>query len=173
VSSVSISHPGELDLDLVQKWISVLLNEKGTDIFRMKGVLAIQFAEQRFVYQAVHMIFTGNFTEAWGEDDVKESKLVFIGKNLDGAELRASFMACVSNEENTKKKQAALRFKIGDAVQCKTGPGKADWSKGKIVQLQYRDDQMPPGMVAPYQVQLQGGDLIYAPDDVDEIIKKA
>jgi len=37
----------------------------------------------------------------------------------------------------------------------------------------YRDDGMPPGMVAPYQVKLDSGDLIYAPEDSDELIRKA
>merc|ERR1712196_396780 len=83
VTSVSVSQKGDLDLDSIQKWISTLLQEKGADIFRMKGVLTIKNAEQRFVYQAVHMIFNGNFTEPWGPDEERESKLVFIGKNLN------------------------------------------------------------------------------------------
>jgi len=171
VSSVSLGHEGDLDLDMVQSWISKLLNEKGTDIFRMKGVLAIRHAEQRFVYQAVHMIFNGNFTETWAEDEARDSKLVFIGKNLNKAELKASFEACLANDGNQDKKLKQLRFAVGDTVECKTGRDK--WSKGKVVVLMYRDDTMPPGMVAPYQVQLDGGDLIYAPEDIDELIRKA
>merc|ERR1712054_242417 len=118
VSSVSITQNGELDLNLIQEWISTILQEKGTDIFRMKGVLNIMHAEQRFVYQAVHMIFNGNFTEAWGEDEPRENKLVFIGKNLDAAELRAKFAECIATPEKIKEKEARLRFKIGDAVEC-------------------------------------------------------
>ena len=69
------------------------------------------------------------------------------------------------------KKKKSLRFAIGDQVQCKTG---ADtWSKGQVVALMYRDDQMPPGMVAPYQVKLDSGNLIYAPADEDELITRA
>jgi hypothetical protein len=37
----------------------------------------------------------------------------------------------------------------------------------------YRDEYMPPGMVAPYQVKLDNGGLIYAPQDSDELIRKA
>ena len=50
---------GELDLELLQEWIGELLNTRGEDIFRMKGVLAIAHAEKRFVYHAVHMTFNG------------------------------------------------------------------------------------------------------------------
>merc|ERR1712228_901588 len=75
VSSISIVEPGELDLDLVQAWVGDILQTKGADIFRMKGVLAIANAEQKFVYQAVHMIFNGNFDEKWSADEIRESKL--------------------------------------------------------------------------------------------------
>merc|ERR1712050_716744 len=53
VSSMSIIQPGEVDLDAVQAWVGEILQTKGADIFRMKGVLAIADAEKKFVYQAV------------------------------------------------------------------------------------------------------------------------
>jgi G3E family GTPase len=53
VSSLSINQSGEVDLDMLQEWISELLQTKGADIFRMKGVLAVANAEKKFVYQAV------------------------------------------------------------------------------------------------------------------------
>ena len=37
----------------------------------------------------------------------------------------------------------------------------------------YREDFMSPGMVAPYQIKLDEGDLIYAPEDIDELIRRA
>ena len=70
---------GELDLDLVQSWIGELLEARGDDIYRMKGVLAIAHASQRFVFHAVHMTIDGSFTDEWGDDESRESKLVFIG----------------------------------------------------------------------------------------------
>lgn len=170
VTSLSIVQPGEVDLDAVQAWVGEILQTKGADIYRMKGVLAIANSEQKFVYQAVHMIFNGNFDEAWEKEEKRESKLVFIGKNLDHASLKAAFAACASTPEMVAAKLKTLRFGIGDEVKCKTGSG---WSKGKIVAHMYRDEHMPPGMVAPYQVQLDGGDLIYAPEDTDDLIKKA
>ena len=49
--------PGDLDLELVQSWLSELLQERGADMYRMKGVLSVAHAKQRFVYHAVHMSF--------------------------------------------------------------------------------------------------------------------
>ena len=137
----------------------------------MKGVLAIKHAEQKFVYQAVHMIFNGNFDdEKWQPDEKRCSKLVFIGKNLNHAELKAGFDACIATPEQQEKKKKAMRFAIGDRVSCNTGGG---WQPGAVASLMYRDEYMPPGMVAPYQVKLDNGGLIYAPQDTDELIRKA
>merc|ERR1712086_715451 len=119
----------------------------------------------------VHMIFNGNFEDAWEPDEKRESKLVFIGKNLNHDELKAAFTACAESEDLKQKKIQALRFGIGDKVKCNTGDG---WQKGEVVKLMYRDEHMPPGMVAPYQVKLEpNGNLIYAPQDLDELIQKA
>ena len=85
-------------------------------------------------------------------------------------ELKAAFSACAETEDLKQKKIKALRFGIGDKVKCNTGDG---WQKGEVVALQYRDEHMPPGMVAPYQVQLDSGNLIYAPADEDEVVRSA
>ena len=46
---------GELDLELLYAWLGALLRARGEDLFRMKGVLAVAHAKQRFVYHAVHL----------------------------------------------------------------------------------------------------------------------
>ena len=51
-------------------------------MYRMKGVLSIAYAKQRFVYHAVHMTFSGGFEETWGEDEPRESKMVRTAQNL-------------------------------------------------------------------------------------------
>jgi hypothetical protein len=107
------------------------MREQGEDMYRMKGVLAIAHAKQRFVYHAVHMILSGNFTEEWGEGEARESKLVFIGKNIDAEALAASFNKSLSTPENEQTKRERLRFEIGDKVECRTGCH--EWSRGEVV----------------------------------------
>ena len=95
VTSLAIAQPGEVDGFLLDAWIRTLLREKGTDIFRTKGILAIAGSSRKCVYQGVHMIFTGEFVDdRWG-DAPRINRLVFIGKHLDRAELTASFEACL------------------------------------------------------------------------------
>jgi len=52
--------------------------------------------ERRLVFQAVHMILEGDFQQPWKAGDNRYSRLVFIGRNLDRAELEAGFAACAA-----------------------------------------------------------------------------
>jgi|EP00927_Polykrikos_kofoidii_P067863 G3E family GTPase len=106
VSSVSITLPGETHMALVNEWISDVLKTKGSDIYRMKGVLAISGADDKFVYQAVHMIFDSKFDEPWTEREARQNKLVFIGKNLKHDELKSGFAACLNSPENSERIKA-------------------------------------------------------------------
>ena len=168
VSSVSITQDGEIDLALIEDWIGVLLRKQGADLYRMKGVLHIAHATKKFVYHAVHMIFNGDF-EDWDEGEPKSNKLVFIGKNLDSAVLRAAFAECLATPENLEKKLQALRFKVGDRVECHMGGG--DYRAGAVTRLMWRDPEMEQGQVCPYGVLLDSGSTTWAPADVDEVIR--
>ena len=96
VTSVAISQPGDVDLKSIEAWIGTLLQERGADIFRMKGVLSVAGSEKKFVYHAVHMTFNSEFSQEWKKGEERGSKLVFIGKKLDDKELRESFKACLA-----------------------------------------------------------------------------
>lgn len=94
VTSVGIEAPGDVDVDRLNAWLGELLSEKGVDIFRMKGILAVAGEEQRFVFQGVHMLFDGNPGAPWG-DEPRGNRLVFIGRDLDRVELTGAFTACL------------------------------------------------------------------------------
>eukprot|EP00933_Yihiella_yeosuensis_P060442 TRINITY_DN63204_c0_g1_i1.p1 TRINITY_DN63204_c0_g1~~TRINITY_DN63204_c0_g1_i1.p1 ORF type:complete len:484 (+),score=109.64 TRINITY_DN63204_c0_g1_i1:2-1453(+) len=91
VSSVGIECSGECDLERLNTWVSTLLKERGTDIFRTKGILAVKGCEQKFVFQGIHMIFGGQPQGDWKKDEKRQNKLVFIGRNLNREELEAGF----------------------------------------------------------------------------------
>ena len=174
VSSVSISDEGHLvDLALVEDWIGEMLRTRGADIYRMKGVLNVAHADERFVYHAVHMILDGSFAEPWAAGEERASKLVFIGKNLDAAALRAGFASCLATPANLEKKLKALRFGVGQRVSCFMGESEG-WALGTITRLMWRSEDMPPGHVAPYQITLDdGGEILSAPEDSDELVVAA
>ena len=94
VGSFSIEKDGDLDEQKLQAWISKLLSEKGVDIFRMKGFLSIAGESDRFVFQGVHMIFSGKPDRPWGSLP-RRNQLVFIGRNLEEKEIRKGFEDCL------------------------------------------------------------------------------
>jgi G3E family GTPase len=93
VTSVGIHLEGEIDGERVNQWVSQLLREKGTDIFRMKGILNIKGSPSRYVFQGVHMLFDGREDRPWGSEP-RASDLVFIGRNLDREALTRGFERC-------------------------------------------------------------------------------
>ncbi|MFM8272194.1 MAG: CobW family GTP-binding protein [Gemmata sp.] len=95
VSSVGIAVPGDLDPKKLNKWMSELLQSKGPDIFRMKGVLSIKNEPNRFVFQGVHMLFDGKVDKPWGKTP-RSNKLIFIGRNLDREALTEGFKSCLA-----------------------------------------------------------------------------
>ncbi|MBI1268649.1 MAG: GTP-binding protein [Cryomorphaceae bacterium] len=94
VTSVGIAMPGDLDPNKFNDWLGTLLREKGTDIFRMKGILSIAGQEERFVFQGVHMLFDGQPQKNWGNEP-RYNQLIFIGRNLDRVELTEGFKKCL------------------------------------------------------------------------------
>ena len=83
-----------MDLDKVNDWLGMLLNDRWQDLFRMKGVLAIEGCDDRYVFQGVHALFEGMPDRPWEDGEARTSRLVFIGKQLNRAELEAGFEAC-------------------------------------------------------------------------------
>ncbi|MBM3899537.1 MAG: GTP-binding protein [Gemmatimonadetes bacterium] len=96
VTSVGLESKRPLDGKKLNAWFSKILMEKGVDIFRMKGIVAIDQEPERFVFQGVHMLFDGRPGGRWQTDEPRHSQLVFIGRNLDRAELETGFQACLA-----------------------------------------------------------------------------
>merc|ERR1711935_1053111 len=69
VSSVGIDVPGEVSQQKLNQWIGWLLREKGTDLFRSKGVLAVKGMKERYVFQAIHMLYASSQGNPWGPDE--------------------------------------------------------------------------------------------------------
>ncbi|MER0238775.1 GTP-binding protein [Fulvimarina sp. MAC8] len=95
VTSISLK-AGELDQKKFFPWIQALTQEEGPNILRLKGIIAFDNDPDRYVVQGVHMIIEGDHQRAWRADEKRESRLVFIGRDLNREELEAGFAACAS-----------------------------------------------------------------------------
>jgi G3E family GTPase len=94
VASVSFEVERPIDPQKFNEWMGTLLQEKGADLLRTKGILAYPGEPRRFAFQAVHMIADGDFVGAWPEGTSPRSRLVFIGRDLNRPQLRRGFEAC-------------------------------------------------------------------------------
>jgi G3E family GTPase len=95
VSSVGIEAEGDCDAKKLEAWLSKLLRDRGTDIYRMKGVFAVRGNPNRFIFQGVHMLLDPADGGPWG-DKPRRNSLVFIGRDLDRDELNLSFRKCLA-----------------------------------------------------------------------------
>jgi G3E family GTPase len=95
VSSVAISNVGPVDGVKFNKWIYDFVQNRGPNIFRMKGILDIDSEPRRFVFQGVHMTLEGQPGKAWQKDEVRRNELVLIGRELDQDAIRQGFESCL------------------------------------------------------------------------------
>ena len=94
VTSVSFVSETPLDLDRFQQWFGQLLQQRGQDILRSKGILDFSGHGDRYVFQGVHMLMDGSPMGPWPEGRPRVSRVVFIGRDLENMGLKEGFEAC-------------------------------------------------------------------------------
>lgn len=95
ITSVSLRGKA-MNPDLFFPWINKITQIDGPDILRLKGIIAFADDPERYVIQGIHMIVEGDHQRAWKDDEKHESRLVFIGRNLDREKLERTFKACLA-----------------------------------------------------------------------------
>ena len=93
VRSISL-RGGEMDSRKFFPWIEKVTQMEGPNILRLKGIIAFRDDPDRYVIQGVHMIIEGDHQRPWKDGEKHESRLVFIGRDLDADKLKKSFEAC-------------------------------------------------------------------------------
>tara|TARA_Y200000002_G_scaffold152881_1_gene126395 strand:+ start:1751 stop:2737 length:987 start_codon:yes stop_codon:yes gene_type:complete len=96
VTSISFVSDTPLDMEKFQTWFSKLLQTKGQDILRTKGILDFTDETDRYVFQGVHMLMDASPMGKWPEGKKRTSRLVFIGRNLESMNLKEGFENCKS-----------------------------------------------------------------------------
>jgi G3E family GTPase len=96
MQSVSIRTDKPLDPDKFFPWVQDLVAKDGPSILRSKGILSFKDDPERFVFQGVHMILDGDHQRPWKDGEPRESRIVFIGRDLPEQRIREGFAACVA-----------------------------------------------------------------------------
>ena len=96
MQSVSLKTDQPLDPDKFFPWVQELVQIEGPNILRCKGILSFKDDDQRFVFQGVHMILDGDHQRPWRDDEKRDSRIVFIGRNLPEETIKAGFESCIA-----------------------------------------------------------------------------
>jgi len=91
MQSVALRTDKPLSPDKFFPWIQGLVAEDGPSILRCKGIVAFKDDPERYVFQGVHMILDGDHQRPWKDGEKRESRVVFIGKNLPEEKIRKGF----------------------------------------------------------------------------------
>lgn len=97
IGAVSLSAHSPINAQRLENWLRDLLQARGADILRTKGIIWAEGSERKLVVQAVQMLIEGDFIAPWNEAEPHRSRLVFIGRNLDAVALQQGFLACRAN----------------------------------------------------------------------------
>lgn len=95
VGSVGFELEGQLDPDKFNAWFGQLVQSRGDDIYRSKGILSVRGRAEKIVLHAVHRVVDVAVGSPWNGEP-RSSKIVFIGKDLNRAALWSGFRDCLA-----------------------------------------------------------------------------
>jgi len=96
MQSLALRTDKPLNADKFFPWVQGLVQTEGPSILRCKGILSFKDDDDRFVFQGVHMILDGDHQRPWRDGEQRESRIVFIGRNLPQEKIRQGFEGCVA-----------------------------------------------------------------------------
>src|SRR6185295_6271489 len=97
MQSLSLRTDKPLDPAVFMPWLQNLVATEGQKILRSKGILAFTDDDDRYVFQGVHMMLEGDHQRKWKEGEPRESRVVFIGRELPEQMIRDGFEACITS----------------------------------------------------------------------------
>jgi G3E family GTPase len=95
MQSLSLRSDKPLDPTKFMPWLQDLVASEGQKILRSKGILAFHDDDDRYVFQGVHMMLEGDHQRKWKPDEPRQSRLVFIGRELPEQLIRDGFERCI------------------------------------------------------------------------------
>jgi len=96
VTSFVFREERPLDLQRIEDFLGGVVQVYGPQLMRYKGVLHVRGFERRVVFQGVHMLMGSNLGSPWKPGEARESKFVFIGRDLPADMLIKGLSQCVA-----------------------------------------------------------------------------
>ncbi|MEQ8481121.1 MAG: GTP-binding protein [Hoeflea sp.] len=98
VTSFSLTSDAPLLPERFFPWIQSTSQRFGIDMLRMKGIIAFEDDDDRYVIQGVHMLLEGNHQRAWKPDEPRLTRIVFIGRDLPRDIIADGFDGCAASK---------------------------------------------------------------------------
>jgi len=95
VVSLTLVFNQPFDYNLLNHRLMVYLMLQSKDLYRMKGLLWIKDSEKQYLLQSVGKRYAINEKRIWNSEETKQSKIVFIGKNIQKNALEKMLSQCI------------------------------------------------------------------------------
>ena len=82
VKSFVFRSPRAFDAAKLEDFLGAIVNIYGPRMLRYKGVLSMQGTERKVIFQGVHQLMGSDLGPVWQTDELRSSKMVFIGIDL-------------------------------------------------------------------------------------------
>ncbi|RNA69959.1 CobW family GTP-binding protein [Alteribacter keqinensis] len=94
ITAIVLTSENDMDMTAFEKWFGRIIDEKGEQMYRYKGIISAAGFEKRIVFQGVHMLFAGKAGSPWKTRGSRKSEFVIIGKDLDYEWFQSQFKTC-------------------------------------------------------------------------------
>jgi len=108
IASCAVETNYALDPDRFNRWVNQLVQQQGQHLMRMKGVLNFSGEARQFYFHSVHMLLDAKPGRPWPSAETRQSRFVFIGRQLDRVGLQQGFLDCVCDTAHRPVAQPVL-----------------------------------------------------------------
>ncbi|RST50407.1 CobW family GTP-binding protein [Variovorax sp. MHTC-1] len=107
VSSFVFRAEWPFDAVRLEDFFGAILRIYGTHLMRYKGVIAVTGMDSRVVLQGVHMLMGTEAGPKWKQNEPRDSRIVFIGKQLPKDVILQGLEQCLAQKPKTAASKAA------------------------------------------------------------------
>jgi len=96
IASIYIEEKRPLDMEKLNRFMSLVVNELGNQVLRSKGIVNVKDNPDRIVFQGVHMTMGSAPDRPWEPAEERKTQMVFIGRHLPADVLQEGLSLCVA-----------------------------------------------------------------------------
>ena len=96
IQSIYLEETRPLDMERLDRFMQLVISELGNQVLRYKGILYVKDQTKRIVFQGVHTTMGSNEDRAWQDNEIKKTRIVFIGRHLPKDVLKEGLALCVA-----------------------------------------------------------------------------